>query len=274
MTASALAKFLNISIVAVRRYLARAAKKGDLVRLTRGSYVGPSQTAATATASAATDVAGDVDWLDTLVASVTGSVDLPVADRDTSWDGDAAATRVFEWADGDTEKIGRAFAYRDDAADPLTKAAYKLGYADIDDGELTIVPAGVSAALGAMNGARGGVDLPAGERDAVRTRLEAVAAHVNEETGGEEMDDMQASAWTAMKDLPPMPAEWFAEPTVEELPPGGPGVNYANGRIFGWVAQAGEAHAVHDPLPAPAFRAGRWQHGQGRCLHHECRPPP
>lgn len=57
------------------------------------------------------------------------------------------------------------------------------------------------------------------------------------------MEDLVASAWTAMRDLPAMPASWFAEPTVDELPPGGPGVNYANGRIFGWVAQAGEAHA-------------------------------
>lgn len=57
------------------------------------------------------------------------------------------------------------------------------------------------------------------------------------------MEDLVASAWAAMRDLPAMPAAWFAEPTPDELPPGGPGVNYSNGRIFGWVAQAGEAHA-------------------------------
>ena len=56
-------------------------------------------------------------------------------------------------------------------------------------------------------------------------------------------ETVEASAWTAMQDLPPMPAEWFREPTMEELPPGGPGVNYAGGRIWGWVAQAGEPHA-------------------------------
>jgi hypothetical protein len=66
---------------------------------------------------------------------------------------------------------------------------------------------------------------------------------VSEETGEEESEGMQASAWKAMQDLPPMPASWFREPTMEELPPGGPGVNYANGRIWGWVAQAGEPHA-------------------------------
>ena len=40
-----------------------------------------------------------------------------------------------------------------------------------------------------------------------------------------------------------MPAAWFAEPTEEELPPGSGGVHYKDGRVFGWVAQAGEPHA-------------------------------
>lgn len=230
--ASDVAQFLKIQIVAARRYLARAAKRGDLVRLTRGKYVAPSATAATASAT-----------VEDLVASVTGAVDLPVADRDTTWDGEAAADRVFAWADGDTEKIGKAFAYRDDNKDPQTKGAWKLGYADVDDGELTIVPAGVSAAIGALNGARGGVDLPEDERAAVEQHMQSVAAHVAEELNGDEMDDMMASAWTALADLPAMPAEWFREPTADELPAGGPGVNYANGRIFGWVAQAGSQHA-------------------------------
>lgn len=57
------------------------------------------------------------------------------------------------------------------------------------------------------------------------------------------LTELVASAWTAMRDLPPMPSEWFAEPTEEELPPGSGGVHYSNGRIYGWVAQAGEPHA-------------------------------
>ncbi|PSK57979.1 hypothetical protein B0E38_01824 [Streptomyces sp. 111WW2] len=57
------------------------------------------------------------------------------------------------------------------------------------------------------------------------------------------LTELVASAWTAMRDLPPMPAEWFREPTAEELPPGSGGVHYSNGRIYGWIAQAGEPHA-------------------------------
>jgi len=237
--AARVAQRLRMSVVAARRYLTRAAHQGEVVRLARGLYTDR-------TSSARADHVMHDDRLADgpydLAASVSGVVDLPVASRDREWDGDAAKDRVFEWADGDADRIGRAFAYRDDEADPSTKGAWKLGYADVIDGELTIVPGGVAAAIGAMNGARGGVDLPDGEREAVRARLEEVRNHVIDETE-DDMDDLAASAWTAMKDLPPMPADWFREPTEAELPPGGPGVNYANGRIFGWVAQAGEPHA-------------------------------
>ncbi|MFE6555472.1 phage minor head protein [Streptomyces sp. NPDC057746] len=56
-------------------------------------------------------------------------------------------------------------------------------------------------------------------------------------------DELVASAWTALQDAPAMPAAWFQEPTMEELPPGSGGVHYKDGRVYGWVAQAGEPHA-------------------------------
>ena len=238
--AARVAQFLKVPLTAVHRHLARAAQRGEVVRLARGLYTDRT-TSVRADHVMTDDRLADGD--DRMVAAVTGAVDLPVADMDTEWDGDAAATRVFEWAGEDPSMIGDAFAYRDDAADPLSKGAYKLGYADVMDDVLTIVPAGVAAALGALNGARGGVDLPEDQRGAVRDRLEAVRTHVIEENEDDDMEDLTASAWNAMRELPPMPAAWFTEPTVDELPPGGPGVNYSGGRIFGWVAQAGEAHA-------------------------------
>lgn len=135
VTAADAATFLRLPISDVRRYLARAAKKGTIVRIAHGRYVAPTETTATAVAAAATD-----------------------------------------------------------------------------DDELT-------AALEVA-----GDELSQVEPDDVR-------------------EEMEASAWSAVRDLPPMPAAWFAAPTDEELPPGGPGVNYRDGRIFGWVAQAGEPHA-------------------------------
>lgn len=232
------AQYLKIPITAARRLLAQAASRGEVVRLTWGLY-----TDSTTSAKADHVMIDDRTASAELVASVTGSVDLPVAGRDVAWDGDAATGRVFAWADGDTDKIARAYAYRDDNADPATQAAYKLGYADVVDGVLTIIPRGVFAAEAAVNGARGGVDIPQDQLAGVKSRLAEVRAHVDEVTGGESMDDMQASAWETLSRMPAMPAAWFREPTVEELPPGGPGVNYADGRIFGWVAQANEPHA-------------------------------
>lgn len=101
-----------------------------------------------------------LDRMRPVTASAIGDDDLPVADRDMPWDGDAAQDRVFEAAtdsDGvvNPDLVARAFLYRDDEADPTTQSAYKLGFADVVDGELQIVPAGLAAAAAAMSGGRG-----------------------------------------------------------------------------------------------------------------------
>lgn len=102
-------------------------------------------------------------------AAVTGSTRLPVAGRDLEWDGAGATRRVFEWADGEPARIARAFLYRDPDADPTTQAAYKLGFADVIDGRLAIVPRGVAATAGG----RGvdAADIPEGEKSAIRSRI-------------------------------------------------------------------------------------------------------
>jgi hypothetical protein len=104
-----------------------------------------------------------------LAAAVTGSTRLPVAGRELEWDGAGAMRRVFEWADGDTSRLSRAFLYRDEDADPQTQAAYKLGFADVIDGRLTIVPRGVAATAGGrgVNAA----DIPDDQKDGIRSRI-------------------------------------------------------------------------------------------------------
>ncbi|MEW2066654.1 phage minor head protein [Streptomyces sp. NPDC007346] len=72
---------------------------------------------------------------------------------------------------------------------------------------------------------------------------EATAAALPAEDEDQGLQELVASAWAAMQDLPPMPAAWFKEPTAEELPPGSGGVHYAKGRVYGWVAQRGVPHA-------------------------------
>ncbi len=105
--------------------------------------------------------AAEADW------RVGGARDLPL-DEDRAWDGDAADLRVRRWAstDGsgdkdrmDWPKYRKAFvAY--DAANAEGFAGYKLGFADVVDGALTAIKAGLVACRAVLNGGRGGVDLP------------------------------------------------------------------------------------------------------------------
>jgi hypothetical protein len=105
--------------------------------------------------------------------AVTSFQDLPLADRDRSWDGDAAEKRVRKWADAEDEpnqKYRDAHVWYDaDSKDNFT--AYKLLIADVIDGRLKAVPHGVMAAGNVMQGSRGGADLPADDIDRVKSQL-------------------------------------------------------------------------------------------------------
>ena len=105
--------------------------------------------------------------------SVTGFQDLPMADRDREWDGDAAEKRVRGWAGAEDESNER---YRDahiwyDSDNKDNFTAYKLLYADVVDGKLKAVPRGIMAAGNVLQGARGGVDIPEGDVDRVKSHL-------------------------------------------------------------------------------------------------------
>ena len=105
--------------------------------------------------------------------AVTAFQDLALADRDRSWDGDAAEKRVRKWADAEDEPNEK---YRDahvwyDADKKENFTAYKLLIADVVDGKLVAVPRGVMAAAAVMQGSRGGVDLPESDIDRVKSHL-------------------------------------------------------------------------------------------------------
>ncbi|WP_406813708.1 hypothetical protein [Mycobacterium sp. M23085] len=105
--------------------------------------------------------------------SVTAFQDLPLADRDRKWDGDAAEKRVRKWAgaeDRPNEKYRDAHVWYDsDKKDNFT--AYKLLIADVIDGDLKAVPRGVMAAGAIMDGARGGIDVPEADVDRIKSHL-------------------------------------------------------------------------------------------------------
>ena len=114
--------------------------------------------------------------------SVTSFQDLPLADRDREWDGNAAEKRVRAWADAEdepNEKYRQAHLWYDsEKKDNFT--AYKLLIADVVDGKLVAMPRGVMAAAAVMQGSRGGVDLPAGDIDRVKSHLAKYYAKLDE----------------------------------------------------------------------------------------------
>lgn len=239
VTATDLAQEFGMTIEAARQHLSEATRAGQLRRIDRGRYVGAQP------------------GTEELTAAVSGDTSLPLAaEREHPWDGTAASGRVLEWATGsggevDAGKLAKAYLYRDPDKDGATQSAYKLGFADVVDGALTVIPQGVIAVAAVLQGARGGADIPEADMDGIRSRVATLYDRINEKYGEALTPpwehgmtaDLEASAWQALKSLPAMPASWFAEPTAEELPEGAPGVNYKDGRIFGWVARKGEPHA-------------------------------
>tara|TARA_Y100001938_G_scaffold142086_1_gene212794 strand:- start:1912 stop:3279 length:1368 start_codon:yes stop_codon:yes gene_type:complete len=111
-------------------------------------------------------------FLDVELKDVPPVQDLPIDDGE--WDGDAARKRLQDWAaEGDAvdfERYELGFAYFDEEA-MGTFAAYKLPHHDVVDGKLVTSRRGVFAAMAALMGARGGVDLPDSERKEVYDHL-------------------------------------------------------------------------------------------------------
>lgn len=101
------------------------------------------------------------------------------ADETRIWDADAAKKRLAKWASsdgsGDKDKIDwskyrKGFAWYD-AENPENIGSYKLPHHDVIDGELVVVWRGVSAAMGALLGARGGVAIPESDFDSTYNHL-------------------------------------------------------------------------------------------------------
>lgn len=102
--------------------------------------------------------------------TVVGNHSTPVA-SDESWDADAAVDKLRKWASsdgsGDKEtidwgKYAKGFTYYD-GDDKENFGSYKLPHHTVVDGDLKLVENGASAAMAAINGARGGVDIPSDE---------------------------------------------------------------------------------------------------------------
>lgn len=175
----------------------------------------------------------------------SGWDDLPVAGADAEWDGAAAADRVEAWAGVDSPdataedwaKYGRAFLWEDPEADPMTKGAYKLGVADVVDGELTLIPRGVYAVAGVLNGARGGTDIPEEQQAALEDVVTGLYDKIATALGDDTIEAPFALVASGAPTVPPM--GWFANPALAGPTP----ITIdGSGRVFGHAALWGTCH--------------------------------
>lgn len=104
--------------------------------------------------------------------------ETPKMDEASEWSASDADKRLTEWAtvekDGeqtvDFAKYRRAFTWYN-KENPEVKSSYKLPHHDVDGGELKVVWRGVTAAMGALLGARGGAEIPESDIKAVYEHL-------------------------------------------------------------------------------------------------------
>ena len=96
---------------------------------------------------------------------------FPLADMEMKWDWSTEAANEVLGDPPDWKRYAKAHLYVDPEKSE-TKSGYKLPVAKMIDGKLTLVFRGVVAAMSALNGARGGVDVPDSEREKIYKTLE------------------------------------------------------------------------------------------------------
>ena len=125
----------------------------------------------------------DVVEVEIAANASTPAMRLPIAPRDTNWDGAAAEGRIREYTgstDAPSSNYRKFFMYFDQAnADQFT--AYKLPFADIINGKPHVIPAAISAIQGALSGARGGVDIPDADKQRIQEFVTAYQARIERE---------------------------------------------------------------------------------------------
>jgi 2'-5' RNA ligase len=184
----------------------------------------------------------------TLTGSSTGATEVHVAaSSDASWDAGANETRLPSPLPLSVAK--KMFAYVDTSQvenGHVPKSAGKLPHHEVS---VTGAPGaanltGVSAAIGALHGARTPVSVPSGARHAI---YEHLAAHLR--AAGREPPPFSlvaertqtlvaATSVIQISDTPPR--EWFAEPV--DVPAHGALTVTAEGRVYGYLAPLNVRH--------------------------------
>jgi len=141
----------------------------------------------------------------TEVKAVVPFQDMKISDRDRVWDSSSAISRIRELTKSDehpTTEYKKAFVWFD-ATESDKFGAYKLPIADVISGRMTVIPKAIFSAAAALQGARGGVDLPEIDRPKVIRHIERYYAKMDIESPFDEKQYFVANdvkKWTA-KDL-------------------------------------------------------------------------
>ncbi len=154
-------------------------------------------------------IAGEDDT-DLDVRNACPFADLPLAPESTEWAWDTAAQDTVLGDPADWGRYKKAHVWFDAEKTAETKGKYKLPIGMMIDGNLKAVWNGVSAAMGALNGARGGVNIPAEDRRPVYNHLKRYYKKFGKEPpkllSAEEADAFAASE-PATVPIPEPPAE-------------------------------------------------------------------
>lgn len=179
-----------------------------------------------------------------LTATVTGSTSLPIADTSRTWSGGAATKRMLA---AGAATAARGHFYRDPEGDPESQSTYKLPFADVIDGTLTIVPRGVAAATGGRG--VGAAGIPDSEKATIRNKICRIYSRIqakdenwpdcpfnrSEQSINEQIEELEEQFADAV--LPSM--AWFQNPQLTGPTP----ITFADdGRVYGHLAIDGTCH--------------------------------
>lgn len=175
--------------------------------------------------------------------TVTAFSDLPLAPRDAEWDSTAADQRVREFTQS-TEAPGEGYAQAFlwfDGREPELFGSYKFPFADVVDGELKAVPAGLFAAVQRLDQA----NLSETDKDDIRGTVGQYYAKMREVFQDEDIIPPweranQAAAVSSSGIVVNPPASWFDHPG--EIPTDKRMTIQADGRVYGYVALWDSCH--------------------------------
>lgn len=175
-----------------------------------------------------------------LVASVNASgwSSMPLAEESTPWRQDQARAALWEWADGDFRKYRKGFLWWDRSA-PDQKGSYKLPIATVVDGQLAVVPRAVNAVAQILGGARGGVDIPDDDMDAVENVVKRIQKRFDAGESSADGDEDGGGSVTAAAAPVAPPREWFENPKFSGPTPI---AVTPEGRVMGHLAAWGVCH--------------------------------